>query len=179
MAGFHRDDVAEDFDTGEHQVADEIERLVAGELVGEAHGLLRHDFVAADDHGAFQRAAFDQSLVEQRLDVLVINEGAGGADFVLVGRWIDLAGEILGEASFRADVGDGDFEGLARDDGDDGAVAGFQMDRLADFPDLARRVLGERADLFDQLHEGPGGAVADRRFVGVHLDERVVHAHAG
>ena len=111
-------------------------------------GFLGHDLVAADDHGAFQRAALDQALFEQRLDVLVIDEGAGGADFLFVGLGRDLAGEILGEAAFRADVGDGDLEGLARDDGDDGAVAGFHDGSARGFPKPCAARSGRRCRLF-------------------------------
>ena len=44
-------------------------------------GFLGHDLVAADDHRAFQRAALDQAFFQQRLDVLVIDEGAGRRRF--------------------------------------------------------------------------------------------------
>ena len=59
------------------------------------------------------------------------------------------------------------------------AVGGFLMDRLADFPHPARRGLGDEPDFLDHFHERPRRTIADRRFVGIHLDQRVVHAHAG
>jgi hypothetical protein len=52
--GLIGDHVAEDALAGEHQVADHVERLVAGELVVEAHRLLAHHLVAADHDGIFQ-----------------------------------------------------------------------------------------------------------------------------
>ncbi len=127
----------------------------------------------------FERAAFDEAFVEQRLHILVVNEGAGGCDLGLVDFRCDLGGEILGEAPLGTDVGHGDAEGFAGDDGDDGAVSHFLVDRLADFPDFARGVLGGDAGLFDQLDEGAGGAVADGRLVRGHFDDGVVDAHAG
>lgn len=49
MAGFDGNDVAKDAFAAEHEVANQVERLVAGELVVETNGLFGHDLVAADD----------------------------------------------------------------------------------------------------------------------------------
>jgi hypothetical protein len=40
VAGLYGDDVAEDAFTGKDEIADEVERFVAGEFVREAQGLL-------------------------------------------------------------------------------------------------------------------------------------------
>ena len=152
---------------------------MAGELIGVADGFLGHHLVAADDHGAFEGASLDQAFFKEWFDILVVDEGAGGGDFLLVDLRSDLGGEILGETSIGADVGDGDAECFARDDGDDRAVAHFLVDGLADFPDFAEGFLFGDAGLADELNKGAGGAVADGRFVGIHLDEGVVDTHAG
>ena len=54
VSGFYRNDVAIEFATGKHEVADEVECFVAGELIVKAHGLLGHDFVSAHDDGIFE-----------------------------------------------------------------------------------------------------------------------------
>jgi len=178
VAGFDGDDVAEDAFAGEDEVADEVEGFVACEFVREAQGFLGHDFVAADDDGAFEGSALDEAFFEERFDVFVVDEGACGADFLFVGGGCDFGGEVLGEAPVGADVGDGDAEGFAGDDGDEGAIAGFLVDGFADFPDLARGGLGDDAGFFDEFDEGARGAVTDGGLVGVHFDEGVVDAHA-
>ena len=53
------------------------------------------------------------------------------------------------------------------------------MDRLADVENPARRFLRDDARFLDQLDIGPRAAVADRRLVRVHLDDRVIDAHGG
>lgn len=178
VAGFDGDDVAGEFAPGEHEVADEVEGFVAGEFVVEAHGLLGHDFFATDDDGVFKRAAFDEAFVEEGLDVFVKGEGACGGDFVFVEFGGDHGGEVLHEAAVFADVGDGDAELLVGDDGDEGAIAGFEMDGLADFPDFSRGGLFFEAGFLDEFDIGARGAIADGRFVGVHLDEGVVDSEA-
>lgn len=154
VAGFDGDDVAGELAPGEHEVANEVEGFVAGEFVVEAHGLLGHDFLATDDDGVFKRTAFDETFVEERLDVFVKGEGSGGGDFLLVEFGCDDGGEVLHEASVLADVGDGDAELLVWDDGDEGAVACFEVDGFADFPDFARGGLFFEAGFFDEFDVG-------------------------
>ena len=78
------------------------------------------------------------------------------------------------EAAVFSDVGDGDAEFFVGDDGDEGAVAGFEVDGLADFPDLAGDGLFLEAGFFNQFDVGAGGAIADGGLVGVHFDEGIV-----
>ena len=54
VAGFYGDDVAVDAFAGEDEIADEVQRLVAGELVVETHWFLGHHFIATDDDRALQ-----------------------------------------------------------------------------------------------------------------------------
>lgn len=80
------------------------------------------------------------------------------------------------EAAVFSDVGDGDAELLVGDDGDEGAVAGFKVNGLADFPNFAGDGLFLDAGFFDKLDVGAGGAIADGGLVGVHFDEGIVDA---
>lgn len=173
------DDVAGDAFSAEEEIANEVECLVSGKLVGVAHGFLGEDLFAADDDRVFERAAFDESFVEEGFDVLVECEGSGGSDFLFVGLCIDLTGEILREASVWSEVGDGDAESAGGDDGDVGALAVVEVDRFTDFPGFTGLVLRFEASLFDEFDVWFGGAVSDGRLVGIHLDEGIVDAHAG
>lgn len=173
------DDVAGDALSTEHEVADEIEGLVPGEFVLEAHRFLGENFLAANDDCVFERSPFDEALVEEGLDVFVEGEGAGRSDLLFVGFLIHLAGKVLGESSVWTQIRDGDPEGFGGNDGDVGALAVVKVDRLADFPGLAAHVLCFAAGLLDEFHEGFGGAITDRRFIGIHFDQGVVHPHPG
>lgn len=82
------------------------------------------------------------------------------------------------EAAVFADVGNGDAELFVGDDGDEGAIAGFEVDGLADFPDFAWDALFLKAGFFDELDVGAGGSIADGGLVGVHFDEGIVHSEA-
>jgi hypothetical protein len=62
--------------------------------------------------------------------------------------------------------------------GDDGAAAFVDRDRVRERERLARRLLFDDAALVDQRGEGAGGTVDDGRLGGVELDDRVVHGHA-
>ena len=62
--------------------------------------------------------------------------------------------------------------------GDDGAAAFVDRDRMRERERLARRVLFDDAALVDQRGEGAGGTVDDGRLGGVELDDGVVHGHA-
>ena len=53
------------------------------------------------------------------------------------------------------------------------------MNRLPHLEDTAGFVLLLQPGLFDEFHEGQRAAVGDGRLVGVHLDDGIVHAHAG
>ncbi len=177
VARFDADDVAHDAFTAEHEVADDVERLVAGEFIVEAHRFFTENLFSSDDHGVFQAASFDQAFVEQRFDIFVINEGSGWSDFLFVELGGDFAGEKLGEAAVGADIGDRNPELFIGDDGDKGAIFGFHVDGLPDFVNFSWFVLGLDAGFFDELDVGTGGTVADGRLVGVHFNDGVVNAH--
>jgi len=79
MAGALGDDAAPDAAAGQGEVADEVEDLVADELVGEAEGAVL-DFAVADDDGALVGGAADEAHVAEHGFVFAEAEGAGGGD---------------------------------------------------------------------------------------------------
>ena len=151
---------------------------MAGEFIDEAHGLLAHELLPADDHGVFQAAALDEALFQQGLDVLVEREGAGRGQFLFIRFRRDDRVKVLGDAVFRSHAGDGDAELLGGENGQDGTALGFNGDGLAHFQIAPRHFLFHNAGALDQFHVGSGGTVPDGRFVGVHFNDGVVNAHA-
>src|ERR1051325_510637 len=190
--GADRGDLADDRAADERQVADEIEHLVAHELIAEAQGAVHYALVVEDD------AVLDRPAAGQ----------AGGAALVAVDDF-----DRLGDAQDRhfgvelADAGGVDEvherEGAAIDDRDLGAVdedvdvghaAG--VERGQEVLDGADRnvILADRRRVFERGRRGLQGrdaqavevraheldAVAGRR--GVQLDARVdagVHPDPG
>ena len=63
-------------------------------------------------------------------------------------------------------------------DGDDG-FSRLDHDWLSRFQKGTDSFLFDDSGLLDHAHVGSGAAIADGRFIGVHLDERVVDPHAG
>ena len=59
------------------------------------------------------------------------------------------------------------------------SLAGFQHDRLFDAKTFARLALGLNAGGLQHLHVLPRAAVADRRFVGIEFDDRIIDAASG
>ena len=99
VSGALSDDMAENVMAGEGEVADEVEDLVAGELIAEAQVAVK-DAVAREDDDAFFGGAADEAHVAQFLFVFAPAEGAGGGDFALVG-----AGGEINDVSLAADGG--------------------------------------------------------------------------
>ena len=150
---------------------------MADELVLEAQGLLADDLVAFEDDRGVERAALDEALLDEAFDVFVDREGAGRGDLRLVGLGVDVDREVL-----RVDAAV--VGGRARDaqavegQGDDGAAAFVDRDRVREHERLARFGLLDDAALVDERGEGAGGTVDDRRLGGVEFDDGVVHGHA-
>ena len=125
VSGALGDDVAEDVMAGEGEVADEVEDLVADELIAEAQVAVE-DAVAGEDDDAFFGGAADEAHVAQLLFVFAPAEGAGGGDFALVGA----GGEVDGVSLAADGGGEVDFVG------DGVAVAGIDSDELVALADF-------------------------------------------
>ena len=162
----------------ETEVADDIEDLVADELVLVAQRLARKDGVAADDDGVLQAAALDQPLFHQRLHFLVKNEGAGQRDVLGVVAGLGIPGAELRVLAEMVGVGAADLEAVRGPRDDVAAVAAGDAHRLVQFVLGHGGVEFHLAGLLEHLDEELAAAVADGRLVGVDLDEGVVDAAA-
>ncbi len=78
------------------EIAEQIEDLVAHELVGEAQRAFRCDLVVLDDHGVARRAALDHPGVLQRLHVPMEDEGPRRRDLLRERLRGDLEAPVLG-----------------------------------------------------------------------------------
>ena len=176
VAGAFGDDVAEDVMAGEGKVANEVEDLVAGELVAEAEIAVEDALAGEDDDTLFGGAA-DEAHVAEFLFVFTPAEGAGRGDFAFVGAGgevdlVALAADGGGEVDF---VGDG--IALAGIDADE-LVALADLDVFQDAEVLAAAALAFEADVTEGLGVGQGTAVEDGELEVVELDEDVIDAHA-
>ena len=178
VAGLDGHDVPAQAPSAQYQVANDVQNLMPDEFIGISEGFLAEHAVSPGDYGVFDASALDESLVHERLDVFVENEGACGGNFLLVEVGSDFGAQVLGEAAVRTDLGAGDAELGVRQDRDDG-FPGLDHDRLPRFEEGARSVLLDDASLLDHAHVGRGAAIADGRLVGVHFDEGIVDTHAG
>ena len=179
VAGLHGNDVAHNAFSAQHKVADEIQNLVAHELVLETQWLFAHHAFIADHDGVFQAAALDEPFIKQAFDFLVEHKSPGGSNFLLVNLRRDLGAEILSQPAIRPDLRARNAELFVRDNYQNAAVFSLDGNRLAHFIDTAHRILPHDAGLLDAFHIGPRRAIADGRLVGVHLDQGIVHSHAG
>ena len=84
VTGPHGNDMTEQGTSGQGEISDDIEDLVADKFVREAEGFFAQDRVVADDDRVFQTPAADETFFHERLDILVVDEGARGSDFLLV-----------------------------------------------------------------------------------------------
>ena len=110
-------------------------------------------------------------------DVLVDGERAGRGDLRDVAFRVDVGRQVLRVDAAVVGGGAGDAEPV-EGQGDDRAAAFVDGDRLREREDFAGGVLFDDAALVDQRGERTRRTVDDRRFGGVHLDHRVVDAHA-
>ena len=125
MASALGDDAAPDATAGEGEVADEVEDLVADELVGETERAVEDGAGvggggAGDDDGGVVGYAADEAHVAEHGFVFFEAEGAGGGDEIGVGAGFEVAGEGV------AADGLGEVDGVV----DGVAVAGIDADEL-------------------------------------------------
>ncbi len=177
MAGARCDDVRLERHAEKHNVANDIEDLVANELVLKAEAFLGENLVALDDDGAVERAALDLAELEQLLDVLVNRERARGGDLRHIDVGVDREREMLRVNATVVGRGAGDLEFIAGQR-DDRRVATRDGNGLFKNEIFAVLVLLDRVAADDEINEGFGGTVHDGRLGGVDLDKHVVDAAA-
>jgi hypothetical protein len=176
MSGALGNDMAEDVMAGKGEIADEVEDLVAGELVAEAEGAILHAGAGEDDNTGFRSAA-DKAHVAELLFVFAEAERAGGGDFRLIS-----AGSQIDHEALAAD-GRGEVDAVR----DGVAVAGVNADEFSAFTDFdgfedakifAAAALRFAANVADGLNEGKRAAVENGKLEVVELDDDVIDAHA-
>jgi len=167
-------DVAKNVVAGESEVADEVEDLVANELVVKAQRAVGDALAIQDDGISFGDTA-DQTHVAQLLFVLLEAEGAGGSDLRAI-----VAGSEINDKALAADgrgevdlVGDAvAFAGIDTNE----LVAIVDLDSLADTEVFAAAALGLEADVTEGFDVRQGTAVEDGKLEVVELHDDVVDA---
>ncbi len=178
VAGAFCDDAALDAAAGEGKVADEVENLVANELVVEAEGAVL-DFAGSDEDGAGVGRAADEAHVAEHGFVFAEAEGASGCDEVGIGAGVEVAKEARG-ADGRGEV-DAVVDlvaGAGIDTDELGAVFAVFRDfnGFQDAQVFAAATLGFEAGAEEGFDVRQGGAVEDGNFEVVELDDDVVDA---
>src|ERR1051325_4240798 len=173
--GADRGDLADDRAADERQVADEIEHLVAHELIAEAQGAVHYALVVEDD-AVLDRPAAGQAGGAELVDVAQEPVRARRRDFleeavvpmIEVERLPADAGVVEVDLVF-------DDQTVAGGDGD-ALVAVDDCDRLGDAQDRHFGVELADAGGVDEVHEQEGAAIDDRDLGAVDEDVDVGHA---
>jgi hypothetical protein len=186
VAGSLGDDAAPDAVAGKGEVADEVEDLVADELVWKAQGAILNGAGesgggAGEDDGGLVGYSADEAHIAKHGLVFLEAKGAGGGDEVGVGSGFEVAGEGIAADGF------GEVDGVV----DGVAVAGVEADELValgggflDFDGLEDAdVLTLAALALEAVGEDggdvrKGAAVEDRDFEVIDFDDDVVDAEA-
>ena len=162
----------------QREVADEIEDLVADELVAEAQRA-REDAGVVEDDGVVQAAAARQSPRAQLRDLAREAEGPRRSDARREFLGPEREGQLLAahDRMRKVDlVGDGQSGSVRLVE--HAAVVADDLDRLVELDRPDDGVLPLESGGVEQAHEGKGRAVDDRDFRTVDLDEAVVEAQA-
>lgn len=173
VSRFVRDDQSFERAAQQGQIADEIERFVAAEFVGEAQFTL-HQSVGREDDGVFERAAANQSHGAKFFDFMRESKSSRRGEFAAKGFTADgdfgflLADELMGKIDKAADA---KFVGRINAD----AAASFgDFERLDNFQIFAALAQAANAGPFEHAHEWLGRAVEDGKFQGVNFDVDVI-----
>ncbi len=170
VAGHH---VPHDGAPQEGQVADQIEDLVADELVAVAEARVQHS-APADDHGVLEGAAAGEAVVAQRLHVLeeAVRPGAGH----LLHEHLLGAGErgCLRPHGRVIHVQRVAHAEVVRGQDLEPALVVAHADRLGDQQGAPRRHERRLARRVEQRDERLGAAVHGRDFLALDLHQEVV-----
>ena len=186
MAGSFGDDAAPDAVSGEGEVTDEVEDLVADELVWETEGAVEDGAGccrggAGDDDGGVVGNAADEAHVAEHGFVFFEAEGAGGGDEVGVGAGFEVAGEGVAADGFGEVDGVVDGVAVAGVDADEFVAGGgvlADFDGLEDAEVFALAALAFEAGGEDGGDVGEGAAVEDGDFEVIDFDDDVIDAEA-
>src|SRR5947207_5310171 len=169
MPGLRRGDLADDGTADEREVAEEVEDLVADELVAEAEVAADHSFVVEHD-AVLDRAAARETGGAHLLDVAQETERTGRGNLLEEAVVIEVELQRLPSDHGMAEI-DLVLENQAICRGNADAFVAFDdLDRLLDLEDRDLRAEGADAGCVDEVHERERAAVDDRDFGTIDLD---------
>ena len=176
MAGALGDDAALNTPPRQRKVADQVQHLVAHELVGETQRPVLHAVLRENDRALGRRAA-DQAHVAQLGLVFAESERACRGDLAGVVAGFQVGRELL-TADGRREVDDVvDTVAGAGIDADELASVAY-LDLPEDADVLAAAALLLQSDRLERLDIRQGAPVEDRQFEIVHFDDHVIDAEA-
>ncbi len=178
VAGEHRHDMPDQRNAQQGEVAEDVEHLVPDEFVRVAQGLGGEHGIVADDDRVLQAAPLDEAVLDQVLDLLVEAKRAGVREFAAPRLRRDFEAEVLGVTPPAVRARAGEFEPVMREDRHL-RFAGLELEGLRHGVTFARLALGHEARFVHHAAILARAAVGNGRFVGVELDDGVVHAAAG
>lgn len=176
MAGLHGEEPALDRAPAEPEVAQQVERLVSGELVREAEG--RGAAAVLHEDSVLERAAGGEASAAQLGQLVGEGEGSSGCDLPGEGPGRDgTAGELLpgglgGVVHSIADLEPGGGEG------DEVALLISEEERAADSPGLPLSSAGGHPGATNEANEGEGAAVGGGDFRALDLEAGIVNVEA-
>ena len=188
VAGAIGDHAAQDAVAEQRQVSDQVQHLVADELIVIAQGAVG-DAVACEHDGVFFRGAADQSHLAHLLRLMQKSEGARGGDVAAVEIAVEVGDASRGARhqldlkTFFADQrmrkidGVGDGVSVGRVEGDE-LVAVAHLHFFEDAPVDALAPLRLQSGAQHHLHERLRAAIEDGQLQVVELDDGIVHAQA-
>jgi hypothetical protein len=164
----------------EGEIAQEIEDLVAHELVLEPERLLVQDAVRPHDDGVLERAPLDHALRAEMLHVALQHERPRRRDLLHEDLGIDVVRGVLGAApGVRVLDGKGDAEPVVRKRDQDHAVL-LVPHRLRHTEVAPRRRLIDQPCFLEEAHVRRSASVGWlRRLLGVERDHEIVDAESG
>src|SRR5688572_35328 len=162
------------------EVAQEVEDLVAYELVVEAERLPVQDAVRLHHDGVLERAPLDHPALAEALHVALQDEGARGGDLLHEGLRRDVVGGVLGAPKgVLVFDGERDAQSVVRERDEDDA-AFLEPHGLPDAEIPARGVLLGDSRALEERDVRPGAPVLRLgRLLRIERDDHVVDLEAG
>ena len=175
----HRTIAAEQRKAGQREIADHVEHLVAGALVGVAQPLDVEQAGLVEHHGVVEGCAEREASAPQPCHVIHAAEGPGPRNVAAETFWRKIEGvglvtdHLVGEVDldFGAEPA-GERTKLAH------RIADLDLHRLQHLDEAADGGLGHNAGLVDGRNKRRSAAVHDRNFRPIDFDRGVVNAHA-
>jgi len=174
VAGFDGGDVTDEGFSEERNVADDVQDLVADELIRIAKRFVGENRIIADDDGILKTAAFDETVGVEIFDFFKETERACVGDFLGPGFRVNFDAEIFGHATAAARTCAGNLELVVRENRNRG-IPRLHFEGFLNFEFLPSFGLRFESGLFDHPDIFAGTAISDRGLVGVQFHNGIVH----